>query len=544
MKNKTWEILNEEKKDVIDILLQNRGLKTKEEKEKFFKPTHPLQLTLLELQIDKTEIKKAKERIEKAKETKEKVIVYGDYDADGVTATAIMWEALHKFGLDVLPYIPDRFKEGYGINTKSIQELKVKNEKLKLIVTVDNGIVANDAIEAANKLGIDVIVADHHAPSASKPNATAIIHTTQIAGSAVAWILARELGYENGLELTAIGTIADQMPLTHANRSFAKHGLAALRTTKRAGLIELMQEAAINLNEVGTYEVNYIIAPRINSMGRLAHAIDSLRLLCTTDKIVEEISVSVRTKAKENPTGIIFISDKSYHEGIIGLAAGKLVEEFYRPAIVISIGEEFSKGSARSILGFNIVEAIREHSALLTAHGGHTMAAGFTIETSKLEEFRERINSTTQEKLTEEMLNRKLKIDTQLDFNLINWELVHKLKEFEPTGLGNPGPTFVTYNAEIADAKLLGKDKTHLKMKLKSNGKFFDAIGFGMGGIYEDLKKNTLIDIVYSVEENEWNGVKSLQLRLKDLKYTHAENNGVRDSKKNKRKSKTSRMGK
>src|SRR5260221_9628571 len=233
-------------------------------------------------------------------------------------------------------------------------------------------------------------------------------------------------------------------------------------------------------------------------------------------KINEKISISVRAKAMENQNELIFIADESYHEGVIGLAAGRLTEEFYKPAIVISVGKEFSKGSARSITGFNIVEAITEHSDLLVAHGGHRMAAGFTIKTSKIEDFRKRLNKNAKEKLTEELLNRKLKIDCELDFNLINWELVKKIKEFEPNGLGNPAPTFVTYSAEVIDFKLLGADKKHLKLKLKKDNKFFDAIGFGMGSQFE-IKKGDLIDIVYNIEENVWNNVKSIQLKIKDI---------------------------
>ena len=532
-----WEILNTSGKDIVETLLENRGIKTKKEKEDFFNPITPLDLKLKDLGISSIEVKKAIKRIKLAKKNREKVIVYGDYDADGVTATAIMWEALYSLHVDATPYIPDRFKEGYGINAKTVEKLKNENPDLKLTVTVDNGIVANDAIKAANKLKIDVIVTDHHQPSKIKPKAFAIIHTTQIAGSAVAWILARELGYKDGLELTALGTIADQMPLTNANRSFAKYGLEALKKTKRVGLIELMSEAAIKLENIGTYEVNYIIAPRINSMGRLASAIDSLRLLCTRDKkrakqlanlvsrtnlerqkIVEKISISVRAKAMENQNELIFIADESYHEGVIGLAAGRLTEEFYKPAIVISVGKEFSKGSARSITGFNIVEAITEHSDLLVAHGGHRMAAGFTIKTSKIEDFRKRLNKNAKEKLTEELLNRKLKIDCELDFNLINWELVKKIKEFEPNGLGNPAPTFVTYSAEVIDVKLLGADKKHLKLKLKKGGKFFDAIGFNLAKDFGDIMKGTKVDFVYSIDENVWNGTTTLQLKMKDLK--------------------------
>ncbi len=534
---KIWQILNNSKKDIIDILLENREIKTEKEKKDFFNPQKPVNLKLKDLGISAIEIEKAIKRIKIAKERKEKVIVYGDYDADGVTATAIMWEALHKFGTDVMPYIPDRFKEGYGLNSDTLKKIKKESPELKLIITVDNGIVANNAVKVANKLGIDIIITDHHAEAKFKPKAHAIIHTTKIAGSAVAWVLARELGTNDALELTAIGTIADQMPLTDANRSFAKYGLSELNKTKRAGIIELIKEAGIKSENLGTYEINYIIAPRINSMGRLMHAIDSLRLLCIKDKkrakelaqlvsktnlkrqkIVDEISVSVRTKAKEfSNEGLIFISDEKYHEGVIGLAAGRLVEEFYQPAIVISVGTKFSKGSARSISGFNVVEAIREFEGMLVAHGGHAMAAGFTIETIKLEKFQNKLNNYAKKLLTKDLLNRKLKVDCELEFNSINRELAKKIKDFEPFGIGNPTPTFVTNQVEVMEAKILGKDKNHLKLKLKKDKTFLDAIGFGMAKDFKDLKKGDKLSAVYNIDENEWNGVRSLQLKLKDL---------------------------
>ena len=538
MKKKEWEITNTSKKDVIDILLTNRGLKTKSEKQAFLIPVHPTDIKLKDLGISSLEVTKAIKRIKLAKKNQEEVIIYGDYDADGVTATAIIWEALNKFGLHVLPYIPDRFKEGYGINTKSVTKLKEEKPQLKLIITVDNGIVANEAIKAVNKLGIDVIVTDHHTPNKTRPKALAIIHTTQIAGSAVAWVLARELGFSDGLELTAIGTIADQMPLTNINRSFAKYGLAALRKTKRAGLVELVEQAGVKQESIGMYEVNYIIAPRINSMGRLAHAIDSLRLLCVKDRkrardlaqlvsktnlerqrIVDEVVASALLAARGKlADGIIFVSHEKYHEGVIGLAAGRIVEEFYRPAIVISVGAEFSKGSARSISGFNMVSAISEHSSLLVAHGGHTMAAGFTIETSKLDKFQKKLNKSAKKILTDEIFVRKLKIDCELNFNLITHELAKKLKDFEPNGNGNPQPTFLTKGVEIYDIKLLGADKKHLKMKLKKDDKFLDAIGFGMAHDFKNLKKGDTIDLVYNIDENVWNGVTTLQLKMRDLR--------------------------
>lgn len=541
MKQKIWQIQNIQKKlDVIDVLLENRGLKTKKQKQEFFKPVQPAKLSLQDLGISKLEMSKAVKRIKKAKKNKEFVIIYGDYDADGITAIAILWEALYGEGIDVLPYVPDRFSEGYGINSKVVELLKKsKDKELKLVITVDNGIVANGDIERINKLGIDVIVTDHHQKGRTKPKALAVVHTTKISGSGLAWILAREVSKSlKGLELAAIGTIADQMALTDANRSFAKYGLEELNKTKRLGLKELIEQAGLKMGNLGTYEINYMVAPRINSMGRLKHGLDSLRLLCAKNKekarvlarlvsetnlerqkIVDEVIGRVRARVEEFSSGIIFLSHESYHEGVIGLAAGKLVEEFWRPAIVVCRGEKISKGSARSIPGFNIIETIGKYEGMLVSGGGHPMAAGFTIETTKLEEFYEKLNEAAKPLLTDEVLSRKLKIDCEIKFDLIDWELVKKIKQFEPNGIGNPEPTFLSKEVDVVGTRLLGKDQKHLKLKLKQGKKFFDAIGFGMGSTYAKLKPGSKVDVVYALEENVWNGTKSLQLRMRDLSW-------------------------
>ncbi|MDD4352679.1 MAG: DHH family phosphoesterase, partial [Candidatus Gracilibacteria bacterium] len=248
-------------KDIIDALLINRGIKTEKEKKEFFNPKDPSKITLKELGINKTSVGVAIKRINQAKKQKEFTIVYGDYDADGICATAIMWEALNEFGLEVLPHIPDRFSEGYGINSESVISLKEKYPNLKLIVTVDNGIVANKAIDTANKLGVDVIITDHHQKGSKLPKAFGIIHTSGICGAAVAYFFAKELikKVDDKLELAAIGTIADQMPLLKINRSLVKFGLEALNETKRPGLKSLFRQSRVE--RIGTYEVNYIIAP-------------------------------------------------------------------------------------------------------------------------------------------------------------------------------------------------------------------------------------------------------------------------------------------
>lgn len=528
-----WEVLDKSQitshQLLVTKLLNNRGLKTKKEIDEFINPDDPEKIRFKDLGIDNITLKKVVKRLDSAKKNKEKIIIYGDYDADGVCATAILWEAMYKLGFDVMPFIPDRFEDGYGLKAESVKRLKDKDEKLSLIITVDNGIVASNAIKEANKLGIDVIVVDHHTKGEHKLASSYILHSTAVCGSALAWFLARELGEKNGLDLVALGTIADQMPLLGINRSLVKFGLPELTKTKRIGLQKLFRDSKID--NVGVYEVGYIIAPRINAMGRLAQATDSLRFLCTRDpkkaegfnkllnetniqrqKVVDEVLTKV-LKQVQDTEKVVVISGE-YHEGVIGLASGKITEKLYKPSIVLSVNGDISKASARSIYGFNIIEAIKETELILEG-GGHPMAAGFSIETSKIEEFRLKINKISESKLTDEILERKLKIDLELSFDLINQELVGELKKFEPSGQGNYSPIFSSKNVKIIESKTVGSDGKHLKLKLEQNGIKLDAIWFNA-----QYKSSCTghVDIAYSIEENAWNSKTSLQLKIKNIR--------------------------
>lgn len=536
-------------KEIASLLLKNRGIKTQKEEKEFFNPVDPLKLSLRELEIKEAEVKKAIQRIKKAVKSKEKVIVYGDYDADGICGTAVLWEALYSLHLNVLPYIPERFSEGYGLNIESIKKLKKENPDLSLIITVDHGIVGDKKIDVARELGIDVIISDHHQPGKIKPKAYAIVHTLKIGGAGVAWILAREIAKrikqkkikpETSLELVAIGTISDQIPLLGPNRSFVKYGLEKLNKTKRVGLISLFEEASLIPGGIGPYEVGFMIAPRINAMGRLTHAIDSLRLLCTKDnkrarelaihigktnqerqRIVDEVVLQARESLKDGvKESVIVLAHENYHEGVIGLAAAKLVEEFYRPAIVLSKKEGVSKASARSISGFNIIETIRKLESLYIEGGGHPMAAGFSIETTKIEEFKRKINKISKPLLTEEVLTKRLKIDVEINFNQINWDLFEIVKSFEPTGLGNSTPTFVTKGTKMIDAKVMGRDGRHLRLRLEENATVFSAIAFGSGHLFNQLSPDSKIDVAYTLSVDEWNGDKRLELKIRDIKFT------------------------
>ena len=548
--NKKWEILSKGKTtDIVKILLKNRGIRTEKKKKEFLNPTPPNKLTLKELKISEPNVKKSILRIKKAIKNNEKIIIYGDYDADGICATAILWQAVHSLGANALPYIPERFSEGYGLNDKSVKRLKEKHPDLGLIVTVDNGIVARRQVEKINKLGIDVIITDHHQKNKKLPKAHAIIHTTEIGGTAIAWILARELmkrlrvknwklKAERILDLNAIGTIADQLPLIGPNRSFAKYGLEALNKTKRPGLLALFEKTAITKGSIGTYQIGFIIAPRINATGRLKHGIDSLRLLCTPDeeranelalylgkvnterqKIVENVVLHAGGRADNKDwKGIILLSHESYHEGVVGLAASRLVGRFYRPAIVISQGTKLSKASARSIPGFNIIEVIRELEDMIMDGGGHPMAAGFSIETKRIKEFSKKLEEISTPLLTDELLTRKLKIDMEVDFSQLNWKLLKTISLFEPTGISNPTPLFVTKGVSVLNARQVGVEGKHLKLTLENRGKVFDAIAFGFGHLSPELSPGESIDAVYVFEENVWNGNKNLQLKIRDIR--------------------------
>ncbi|WKZ26121.1 MAG: single-stranded-DNA-specific exonuclease RecJ [bacterium] len=539
-----WEILDGTKVNSIEVLqkviFKNRGLKSENEVKDFLEPKNPKDINLIDLGVPKASINRVLQRLKLAKEKKEKIVIFGDYDADGVCSTAILWEALYKLGFDALPYIPDRFEEGYGIKSQTFKNSKFKALNPALIVTVDNGIVAHSAIKTAKNKKIDVIVVDHHQKTKKKLDTEYIIHSTEVCGSALSWFLAKELKVFDNLELVAIGTVADQMPLLGINRSLVKYGLEELNKhslassagkTKKLGLKELIKSAGIS--KVGVYEIGFIIAPRINAMGRLLNATDSLRLLCTRDKkkslilskllndtnlkrqqIVED--VLIRTLKEVDQELNVIVIEGDYHEGVIGLASGRVTEKLYKPSIIFSKGEKISKASARSISGFNIIEAIKE-TGLIIEGGGHPMAAGFSIETKKISLFKERINEISKKYLNKEMLLRKLKIDAVIDFSIINQDLLDFITKLEPVGYGNYSPIFLSKDVEVVETKTVGSENKHIKMKLKQDSKIIDAIWFNAKSDYISSKP-IKANIAFTVEENVWNNKTSIQLKIRDIR--------------------------
>ena len=550
-----WKILTKVNKkqitadEVQKLLFKNRGLYSKKEQDDFLKPKNPLTISFQEIGVDPRQITKFITRIQEAQIKKESVIVYGDYDTDGICATAILWECLYDLKLKVLPHIPDRFEEGYGINADSIKKLKANDPSLKLIITVDNGIVANNAVLYAKSLGIDVIISDHHLQEKILPKADAVIHTTKIGGAALAWFLVKaiyaKLKTKNSKEktteslvLAAIGTISDVLPLLAVNRSLVAYGLKAIHATNRIGLLKLIEIAGIEKEKIGTYEIGFVLAPRINAMGRLKAGIDALRLLCTNDpvkaqllarklnstnieriNIVENVSIHALKSAGSNQKYSIVLAHESYHEGVIGLAASELVKKFYLPAIVISKGKLISKASARSIEGFDIMAAIRKLDSLIISGGGHTMAAGFTLETANINKFALAFNEIARKSLTADLLQRLLKIDTEIPLNLIDDKLLVVIGQFAPFGPGNYEPTFATRDVLIKNVHTVGNDAKHLKFSIEGSDTIYDAIAFGMGRLGARLTEEAKVGLAYNIYENVWNGKRKIELRVRDIDY-------------------------
>ena len=554
-----WEILHEEKKDegaltnekIIEILLSNRGIKTKKEKEDYLSPKLE-NVTLETVGIKKTSVKKTIDRIKQAAGKNEKIVIYGDYDVDGICGTAILWESIYSFYKNVIPYIPHRVDEGYGLSNAGIDNILNLYPDTKLIITVDNGIVAQGPVSYAQEKSIDVIITDHHVAGDKLPKAFAIVHTTKICGSAVAYLLAKEFTIfnsqfsnkskipntekiqDNHLELVVLATIADLVPLVEENRVFVKSGIESLRKTKRPGLLALFEEAGIKREEIDAYKIGHIIAPRLNAAGRIMHALDSLRLVCTKDRVLAQklaAHLSATNKQRQNLTEestlhaakvtlvsekIIFVHDEKYNPGIIGLIASRLVEAHYLPAIVVAVGEKTSKGSVRSVAGFNIIAFLRQFSSMVIDIGGHPMAAGFTIETERIEEFKKVLFREAEKNISDDLLQRKIKIDMELPFSFLDLKLYLSLQKLAPFGQGNPEPLFVSKNVRIEDVRFVGRDKKHASLIFSQNGKLIRGIYFNCKD--KNLEKGNTIDIVYSIEKDEWSGNGKIQIKIKDVK--------------------------
>lgn len=553
-----WNIISSPKqtdqkerlKEILAILLKNRQIDNKTNAKTFLSPENPTDLSVKQVGIDEKMLKIAINRVKKAINNQENIVIFGDYDADGITATAVLWETLHHYKAKVVPFIPHREKHGYGLSIKALNDV-FKDHQPSLIITVDNGIVAHEAADYVAQKNIDLIITDHHVASPILPTSLAIIHTTSLAGAGVSWIFSREIAkaidpdnwgkiVEQSLDLATIGTVADQVPLKENNRSLVTFGLDAIRRSKRVGLKELFSQSKFDQKDLSTHHINFVIAPRINAMGRLAHGLDSLRLLCTSNKdkaqelalmlgdtnqTRQDLTFELLQKAKdlvgEVTHKIIVVDDPEFHEGVIGLVAGKLSETHARPSIVIGRGEVVSKASARSIAGINIINLIRKAQHLLINAGGHPMAAGFTIETKNIEAFKQAINTIADQEIDEKDLKPTLAVDCLLELPDISWSLYKLIQKLEPFGSENQKPLFAIENIQVIEKLPIGKEAKHLKLILPSSidsQSSIDALWFGKGEKIEEIGKQ--VDIVFSIDENTWNSRSKLQLLIKDLKKT------------------------
>jgi len=531
--------------ELRSMLLETRQIK---DENLFFSPKNPLELGLEEVGINAQQMAIAVKRLEQARDENEKVVIFGDYDADGICSTAILWEALRSFGILAQPFIPDRQKHGYGLSEKSLTAV-LEDGKPDLLITVDNGIVAHQPFALLTDLGIDAILTDHHQPEVNVdgqvifPPAVAIIHTTQLCGATVAWFLARQLSEKAAkasLDLTAIATVADQMPLLNANRSFVKHGLVALQNSQRVGIQLLCAKAKIDQKTMHVGTINYGIAPRINAMGRLKHGLDALRLLCTknmqaADKLVNEvidtnvtrqeltsemIDHAIKQAADWKDKHIIVVSSPDYHEGVVGLIAGKLVEAYSKPAIVIAEGELVGKASARSVPGVNIIELIRQVKDDLLEAGGHPLAAGFGVSVDKITVVKQRLEEIAATQIKTELLVPSLEVDSLVGSGLVSLESFECLADFAPYGQLNREPIFGFTQMQIMTLQKIGQEGKHVKMQLQpfnTSQSIVTGLAWNKAKWSTEFLVGQIVDVAAVIEVNEWHHRKSVQLILKDV---------------------------
>ncbi len=535
---------------IIEELLKLRKI---EGIDLFLTPKHPCEHNLSEF-VDAKLITKAIKLIQAHKEKGNTISVYTDYDADGITGGTILWETLHKMGCKVLPYVPHRQTDGYGFSIHGIVKM-IAEQNPSLVISVDHGIAAVDQVKYLRDKGVDVIITDHHTKQETIPeSANAIFHIPQLSGAGVAYYFAKAVSEQLAPENTelkelfetdycaiaAIGAVADLVPLVGPTRSLVKHGLGQFQSLKRIGLRQLMMEAQIADRAITPFDIGFIIAPRINAIGRLEHAIDALRLLCTKSKTKAQeltkklaltndsrkglVDKAIRQAKKmvegvsngKGPPRVLIVRNDEWHEGIIGLIASKLAEEYYRPAIVLTKSESYLKASCRSPVTVNITELLTRWKEHFLNYGGHHQAAGFSIAEENFESFYARAMAECNECIMEEALERFIEADLQMPLSLATLKLAELLGTFEPFGVGNARPVFYS-KGTVIDFQRLGKAKNHLKLWLRDPAKKsspIEFIAFSKGEDAEKLTKNQDIDVVYTVEKNVWNGRSSLQGKL------------------------------
>ena len=537
---------------ILKQIVFNRGLATDAEARSFLKAepnanSDPFQMTGMQATVD---------RICFALEHNEPIAIYGDYDVDGVTATALLVQALGALGAKVRGYIPNRFDEGYGLNKDALDTLK--SEGVKLVITVDCGIRSPDEALHAQAIGLDLIISDHHHPDGTNlPSAFAVINPKQhgdiypdkdLAGVGIAYKIAEALvtvqqpinGFHTNelLDLVALGTVADLAPLVGENRVLVRRGLRQLRETKRQGLFSLAGVADLKIDKCTAGNIGFMLGPRLNASGRLESALASFELLTTKDfmragqlamqldsqnRQRQSITRTMQEQAEaiamsEDPEAfLLFAAHEDFNPGVVGLAASRLTEVYYRPAIVAAKNADETRGSCRSIPEFHITDALDQCKDLLVRHGGHAAAAGFTVKNQNLPELVSRLKEIAKDQLGSRDLRQTLTADMEVPLSDLNFDVLKHLLFLEPTGYGNPEAAFVSRNIKVKAARTVGADGKHLKLTVEDErGASVDAIGFRLGHLKENLPPK--IDVLYRFEANEFNGRRTLQLNLKDVK--------------------------
>jgi single-stranded-DNA-specific exonuclease len=538
--------------------LFNRGISTALEAAQFIKPDYGLLSDPFELD----DMREAVEKIVGAVKSGKRIAIYGDYDVDGVTATALLVRFFKKIDNEVVSYIPLRKDEGYGLHNEAILELKKKG--VDLIITVDCGTTAMEQVDFAKKNGLEIIITDHHALAALEgqpqlPNTLVINPKRQdrdkpyynLAGVGVAFYLVRglqqyfmeclPLGQEKWfLDLVAIGTVCDVVELTKDNRILASYGLRVLSKTRNIGLLSLAIIAEVNLDQVNTYKIGFVLGPRLNAAGRIEDARQSLELLTTEDtdravkistsldklnterqeitqRIVEEARELILSSDEYKRRKVLVLKNKDWPVGVVGIAASRLVEEFSKPVLIMEEEGDELKGSARSVGGFNIIEALNQCSECFLHYGGHSQAAGFKLDKDKFLLLDEKLIKISDDKIEETDLIPEVLIDLDLTNKIIDQKLVKNLSELEPYGAGNFKPVFILNKVTIKQANLVGADHNHLKLVLENKNILLNAIAFNYGDNLA-FGVNDRIDIVFTLEINEWKNQKKVDLHIIDLK--------------------------
>ena len=557
--NKKWQIYQTDENKVKEIqekykinkllatILVNREITEKSQIEKFLNPKRNDFYNPYEM----PDMEKAIERIIKAIENKEKIIIYGDYDVDGITSVTVLKSFLEERGIHVSEYIPNRLEEGYGLNKKAVEYIAKQGNQL--MITVDCGISAIEEVEYANKLGIETIVTDHHEPGEELPKAIAVVDTKRkdnkypfrnLAGVGVVFKLIQAISqrldlpekeYLKYLDIVCIGTISDIVPLVDENRVIVKLGLKLVEQTKNLGLKAILE--ASGYSKIDSNTISFGVAPRINACGRMGHQEEALKLFLSKDgeevqeltqklneynrlrqetekQIYNESIIQIEEKDLADRNTIV-VMGKGWHHGVIGIVSSRITELYFKPSILLCEEDDYGKGSGRSIPGFDLYEALTECKDTIDKFGGHSMAVGINVKKEKFEEFKEKLEKIAKEKHTEEIVPI-LKIDALVNLDEINKEMVESLKELEPFGEANKMPLFAFKNLKIDSIRALSEGK-HLKLTLKDDSNIVNAIGFNLGELSTEYKIGDKIDVVGNLEINSFNGVDNIQINMKDV---------------------------